>query len=256
MTKTECVGCFDPECTVCTDPATWRGMPSQHHGVLTNRASSKQVEYLVKLGMDRAEAETLSKSKASDAIDRLRNQPTTPTAFASDKQVAFVERLMAERSDWLDNFAQDCFFDDGNMTYAKAIEAARNGKLGKATCSRLIDGLMNVERNAKTDRSGKGELPDGMYRDDEGHIYKVYHTVHGANQQVAKLLVVEPGGGGASFEYQGKAPLRDLTPDHKLSLEDAKAFGVVYGVCCVCGATLTDENSIRNGIGPVCASKF
>jgi hypothetical protein len=41
-----------------------------------------------------------------------------------------------------------------------------------------------------------------------------------------------------------------------MSLEDGKKYGKLYGVCCVCGRVLTDENSIQAGIGPVCANKF
>jgi hypothetical protein len=41
-----------------------------------------------------------------------------------------------------------------------------------------------------------------------------------------------------------------------MSLEEAKAFGRLYGVCVRCGATLTDEQSIEAGIGPVCAGRF
>jgi len=29
-----------------------------------------------------------------------------------------------------------------------------------------------------------------------------------------------------------------------------------FGICCCCGATLTDPNSIEAGIGPICAGKW
>ena len=70
----------------------------------------------------------------------------------------------------------------------------------------------------------------------------------------AKRLVVH-GPGEATFEFDGGA-IRKITPEDRMSLEDAKAFGHVYGVCCNCGATLTDEKSIAAGIGPYCAKKF
>ena len=40
-----------------------------------------------------------------------------------------------------------------------------------------------------------------------------------------------------------------------MTLEEAKEFGKLYGICCRCAAILTDENSIREGIGPICAQK-
>lgn len=43
-------------------------------------------------------------------------------------------------------------------------------------------------------------------------------------------------------------------------LNNAKEAGIAYaresGRCCVCNRTLTDPESIENGIGPVCAGKF
>jgi hypothetical protein len=47
-----------------------------------------------------------------------------------------------------------------------------------------------------------------------------------------------------------------LSDETLMTLEDAKEFGRLYGMCCQCGATLTDEKSIEAGIGPVCAGKF
>jgi hypothetical protein len=36
----------------------------------------------------------------------------------------------------------------------------------------------------------------------------------------------------------------------------AKAYGQETGICCVCNAQLTNEDSIEAGIGPICAEKF
>lgn len=40
-----------------------------------------------------------------------------------------------------------------------------------------------------------------------------------------------------------------------LTLEEAAKYGKLYGMCCICGRTLTNEASIEAGIGPICASK-
>jgi hypothetical protein len=115
----------------------------------------------------------------------------------------------------------------------------------------------------------KQPLEDGMYRlKSTGTIYKVYHTVHGANMQVAKRLVVTQQGtltkSGANdgplevsvkFKYEGRAPLYNLTPKDKLTMQEAKEFGALYGTCCICGRTLTNELSIHIGIGPVCGQR-
>jgi hypothetical protein len=36
----------------------------------------------------------------------------------------------------------------------------------------------------------------------------------------------------------------------------AKAYGKAWSRCCVCGQTLTNDVSIENGIGPICAEKY
>lgn len=94
-------------------------------------------------------------------------------------------------------------------------------------------------------------VTDGMYRVGEV-IYKVQRAVHGSKQLYAKRLTVD--GDRGTFEYEQGA-IRRLRPEHRMTVEEAAAFGKLYGVCCVCGRTLTDETSIERGIGPICAEK-
>lgn len=98
----------------------------------------------------------------------------------------------------------------------------------------------------------KVELEAGIYLLNDV-VYKVQRAVHGSGHMYAKQLKVVDGHGkfmmapGAIFK---------LRTEHKMSLEQAKKFGAIYGVCCVCGRTLTDEDSIADGIGPVCGGKM
>lgn len=99
------------------------------------------------------------------------------------------------------------------------------------------------------------ELEDGVYRLDDT-IFRVYHTVHGANVQVAKRLIVHeetPGEFTATWEYEGKKPLAKLTAEHHLTEDEAKVFGITYGFCVRCGRTLTQEESKHVGYGKTCA---
>jgi len=89
---------------------------------------------------------------------------------------------------------------------------------------------------------------DGMYLKD-GVVFKVQIAKQGSGRLYAKRL----GQGG--FEYAPGA-INTLRAEHKMSLDQAKEYGKLYGVCCQCGKDLTDENSIAAGIGPVCARKF
>lgn len=92
---------------------------------------------------------------------------------------------------------------------------------------------------------------DGMYLRD-GVIYKVQVAVHGSGNLYAKQLVRE--GDRWAFVF-APGMIRKLHSGHRMTLEQAKEFGALYGTCCVCGRTLTNEDSIAAGIGPVCAGK-
>lgn len=88
----------------------------------------------------------------------------------------------------------------------------------------------------------------GMYRTADGTIYRVQAS-RGSSRLYAKKLG-ERGG----FTYEAGAIFR-ISPADRMSLAEAMAFGVASGVCCVCGAELTDPRSVSRGIGPVCAGK-
>jgi len=112
-------------------------------------------------------------------------------------------------------------------------------------------------------RNNEPEATEGMYRTEDGTIYKVQRAVHGSGRLYAKRLVVHEGefsfqkgfqGTKVTFEYD-QGTIFKLKLTDKMTLEEAKAFGALYGTCCVCGRTLTDERSIEAGIGPVCAGK-
>lgn len=120
-------------------------------------------------------------------------------------------------------------------------------------------------------REASEALEDGIYIYEPGlghqdpEFFMIYHTVHGANQQVAKKLRLIPTDQvddegdetvEGKWEYEGKGPLNFLTPEMKLDAERAGEYGRVYGFCIRCGRTLTDEDSKARGMGPVCASKM
>lgn len=140
----------------------------------------------------------------------------------TEKQLQFAQRLAAERG----------------------IEMPEG--MTKATISTFIDETMKLPKITKP------EPPEGFH-EFEGKVYKVQVAHHGSGNKYAKVLDTEHGG----FDYVGRShPFHSLSEDTLLTLERAKELGHLYGMCCVCGATLTDERSITAGIGPVCASKF
>lgn len=94
---------------------------------------------------------------------------------------------------------------------------------------------------------------DGMYRMADGTIAKVQIAVNGSGNLYAKRLIVSDDHG--SFEYE-PGLIRKLSADDRMTVEQAAEFGKLYGWCCVCGRTLTDEKSIAAGIGPVCGGRI
>lgn len=113
-------------------------------------------------------------------------------------------------------------------------------RISKATASDRISKLY-----AMPDVS---ELDEGMYRVGDA-IFKVYRTRE-TNVLVTKTLTED------GFEYTGRKPLNKITAEHRMTLEEAKEYGKVTGTCCQCGRKLTKEESIQDGIGPVCAGKI
>lgn len=188
------------------------------------------------------EAGTLSKKAASFAIDQLMGLPDRkdlPVARATDKQVSLIKRLVGER-------------DLGGQ----AIEDLVTGRLedlAPKQASAVIDRLFQMPKKVATAKAPEFVHASGIYQVGT-EIFKVYWN-QGKTHMLAKRLVVT-GPGEATFEYAGAAGRFVPAEVAPMTLEQAKAFGAIYGVCCNCGATLTDETSIEAGIGPVCAKRF
>lgn len=164
----------------------------------------------------------------------------------TEKQLGFLRTLLADRPMWANV-----------MNYHDDIIV----KFTKREASAVIGQAKEVEKEAAAkgaDRVGPAELEDGIYRDNDGTYWKVYHTIHGRNVQVAKRLIITDNGDGTfngTFEYVGKKPLYHLTPAMLLNQEEAKQFGLIYGFC-VFGHDLTREESLHVGYGPGCAKKM
>lgn len=241
-------------------------------------ATERQISFIVSMAVERGftyndvaktlvkdptvvELTKLTKRGASNLITWLRDQRKAPAApkvhYATEKQVGYLVRL-ADRAGWE--------VEDTQVTNpeGKAIELT---ELPVKVASALIDELRNTpraHRRPKPDPSVK-ITEDGMYRIGE-QIYKVQVAVHGSGFLYAKRLVIDSPAvrdangnisqpGQAHYERDASA-MAKLLPEHRLTLADAKGFGDLYGMCMRCAATLTDEDSIAAGAGPVCRGKI
>jgi hypothetical protein len=152
---------------------------------------------------------------------------------ATDKQIAFLVKLLAEK------------IEDPAKSL-DAIKWVNEHRMSKATASAKIEQYMKLPSVRKA-FSATPDVAEGMYKV-EGDIFKVYRTQAG---HIATKQLTEDG-----FEYTGRKPLAVIKPEHRMTLDEAKAYGKVTGTCCNCGRLLTNEDSIEAGIGPICAGKF
>lgn len=194
-----------------------------------------------------AQEEMIEAAMPSNPLDGLtvKDTPTRSQQRSgkppSAKQLNLILRLLGEKDLTGIELPED--------RSATGLEQALTGGW-EGTASKLIDSLFNAPRTE--DRPVAEEAPEGIHYF-EGDVYKVQVAVHGSGRKYVKKLDRD----GDGWAYLGRGELfRSLSADTLMTLEDAQEFGRLYGMCCRCGATLTDEDSIAAGIGPVCAQSF
>jgi hypothetical protein len=98
-----------------------------------------------------------------------------------------------------------------------------------------------------------GPAPEGFHLVD-GTVYKV-QVSKSSGHLYAKVLTINGPDEKGSWSY-AKGAMRLLSSATVATLEQAEAFGAEFGICMICGALLTNPDSIARGIGPICAGKF
>lgn len=195
-------------------------------------------------------------SKSHDTADEGRECAQSEFLFAYDEpkkaekqpseaQVNYAQRLLHER------------VPSGHALHletTEGISAAEEyvNSLSKTEIGQWISGMVKhaPRREVRIKSGPQIQVEEGVYQKD-GIYYKVVQAVHGSGHLYAKQWSPDSG----KFEYT-MGMLAKLRPEDKLDKESAAAFGRLYGVCMICGRTLTDEESIAFGIGPVCAKNW
>jgi hypothetical protein len=116
--------------------------------------------------------------------------------------------------------------------------------------------LEAVERNMNRPARVVNPNPvteEGMYRQADGTVFRVKRSRQSGNLY-AMRFDPEAQVRSERFVY-ARGVIQTLTADLRMSVEQAQALGVQFGICCVCGAELTATESVANGIGPVCAQR-
>lgn len=204
-----------------------------------------------------ATLDNISKTAASALIDKLIDRPIkagVPVKLASEKQINFLRKLIDEKAWEL----------AGGEDYAPIVNVQTGEPVSAKSAGEAITWLLTLARKP-VETTTTVDLESGIYLHD-GQVFKVY-TNQARTRMLAKLLVLPEGWVDLSrnereasdsqpqWIYQGVAS-RFVKADEKMTLEQAKEFGAIYGVCSNCGRLLTNEDSIEAGLGPICRNKF
>ena len=167
---------------------------------------------------------------------------------ATDKQLAFIGKLSDER-------------EIGSIERAM-IERANS--YDKRQASALITMLLACPKKKPVFASVTSATPgrldsvveEGYYVDGKGESAQVFHVTWNRPRTRKYVLRLNTEPKAKRWEY-----LRDLDPSElaglpRLSLLEAAKFGKRTGRCAVCGRTLSTNESMARGIGPVCAEKL
>ncbi len=135
----------------------------------------------------------------------------------------------------------------------------RLGQSSMHDVSRAIDAALAGLRNQRSQIFGKRyadkqrtEVEDGMYALSNNVYIKIIRAVHGSGHQYAKLWQPET----STWEMLRGGVKLVARSGTRMTVDDAKRFGALYGQCCVCGRMLTNEESIKDGIGPICEGRL
>lgn len=159
---------------------------------------------------------------------------------ATDAQVGFIRTL-----------AHRVGLDLAKQTLADGYGLDDPSLLTVPQASAFIDTLKAAppQAPAAPDETKSGALSIGIYRRD-GQIVKVHESRTGPHLLASRL---NPQDG--TWTYLGAAR-RFVSPEHRMSLAEAEEYSLRINFCCACGRSLTAEESVRLGIGPICRTKY
>ena len=173
--------------------------------------------------------------------------------LASDRAASFWASLRADLTDLLVEAA-------GLGVEHPAHVPPVRAELSADECSAEIDAMLDdlrelrgqvrdAQRTARRQATAAdaAELEADRLHERAGEVYRTVRS--GAGSLYAKIWT------GEGWEY-ARGAIRDLRPEHRMSVERAKELSVRFGRCIRCGALLTADESVERGIGPVCITKI
>ncbi len=185
---------------------------------------------------------------------------------ATDKQVAFLRSLLAEREIPANEEVS------GETRRASAIGKLGRGEFTKRQASKTIEWLLTLPKLAAVAK-GPGtptpefaDLPAGRYAlatpTDNLNPVKFYKLRHGKDSRARGgkdwrgFIFVDRFSGDELYPVKGSTRLAVLKVIAANPLEAAQRYGHEHNCCGICGRNLTRAISREMGIGPVCADKL
>jgi hypothetical protein len=177
-------------------------------------------------------------------------RPVTTGRPASTKAVAYWESLRADLVALIveaDNASIPVEVITVPVASAEPLASIVSSEIDYMRAS--IDGLRDALRRARRAgaASAVAQLEADRLYECGGEIYRT--VLSGAGNLYAKIWTED------GWDYAAGA-IRDLRPEHRMTVERAEELSVRFGRCIRCGRVLTAEESVARGIGPVCASKI
>lgn len=179
---------------------------------------------------------------------------------ASDKQRAFITRLTAER---------DVPVAGRGSTEAFLV-ARHEDLIGDPTrfvssreASQVIDWLMSLPKTAAVLEATGQNNEIGVYIMPDGRIVKVQPNKAKTNRYALvwkeirgeRLVDATEARVHGEWEY-APGVIKEVKPEFKMTLDQAKDFILRYGQCVRCSRKLKAADSVERGIGPVCIQYF
>jgi hypothetical protein len=172
--------------------------------------------------------------------------PTAAVRSATEKQVKFINDLAGKRQ---------------MSPETKERLLSKLPSFDTKVASDTITWLLQQPELPK-EKSGwvvPESIPDGRYAIVVKGVYRFFRIVTRGEGERAKRYVQKVLGSPGQFRYERVSAaewhtaVNGILPDPALH---SMLFGREVGACGVCGSPLTDPESIRLGIGPVCRAKM
>lgn len=160
-------------------------------------------------------------------------------SYATAPQVALISRLVAERTP-----------STFPAPLVSVLSLVTKGEATKQQASWAIENLFKVAKAGAPARTNDLPADLGYYLVDET-VYAVVASKSSGKHYAKRMSVV---GARGRWEY-AHGMVYHLAGAHRLTVEEARVLGRSLGCCVICGATLTDPESVDRGIGPICEQR-